>query len=363
MDVFPERLCTHLLLAESSRCRQLLQRDHVRTRLLAGYLGQQQPQNNNNNGLTYEDGKTATMPARDKIVDFVRFESRDGDWNVVPGLCLFTELWVTSVALPAFPELLLEGASDALRARLHRLQQQLPPIRFSAVNPLAGVDVWQAIVACWAAVMRVPTALFGGIKHAGGAVHRIASCIRLPSAAHLRRALAVAACLLVCTALRSVRLPVPAIIQAPPPALVALLPAGPVPRTQQFLDHRTAERLVRSWQVAKAQALGKHRKLGLLRAVAVDPLASSMAANTAANAHKGWYFDYKLLDCKVTRVEHAALRDGAIRVVATVHERCDMRGADGRRASSYRDRYAVEYKVVPWDDGTWRVQAFQVLGS
>jgi hypothetical protein len=174
--------------------------------------------------------------------------------------------------------------------------------------------------------------------------------------------MAAAVLVVVCMMMRTVSLPTIHLNRVPtPPALAALLPPGPVPRTQQFLDHRTAERLVRSWQVAKAQVLGKRRDLGLLRAVAVDPLAASMAANTAANAHKGWYFDYKLLDCKVTRVEHAALRDGAIRVVATVHERCDMRGADGRRASSYRDRYAVEYKVVPWDDGTWRVKAFQVL--
>ncbi len=88
-----------------------------------------------------------------------------------------------------------------------------------------------------------------------------------------------------------------------------------------------------------------------------------MAKNTAANAHKGWYFDYRLLDCKVTRVEHDALRDGSIRVLALVHERCDMRGVDGRKASGYKDRYAIEYRVVPWEDGTWRIKSFDVVGA
>ncbi len=279
-DVFAEKLCCYTLLGNGRQCSKMLQRDYIRTRLLAGYLaggGGDEHLAPARQPLAYDpDNQPIQLPARDKIVDFVRFESREGDWNIVPGICLFVQLFVTATVLPRFPELQLQGADDALRARLHRLEQQLPAIGFSATNPFAGLDAWEVVVGVGKAVVAgwkrmvvglagLVAAMWNSVGAVGGVLSRVLHSRMLPRV--LKSITLGAAAVMVVACAQTMHIPSIPNPFAPLSKYVHSLAPSSVPRTQQFLDFGTAERLVHNWQIAKAHVLGKRRDLGLLNKV------------------------------------------------------------------------------------------------
>lgn len=54
--------------------------------------------------------------------------------------------------------------------------------------------------------------------------------------------------------------------------------------------------------------------------------------------------------------------DGAVTITATLKEKADLYGANGKHADSYNNPYTVEYAVVE-DEGQWRIIDALVLGT
>lgn len=54
--------------------------------------------------------------------------------------------------------------------------------------------------------------------------------------------------------------------------------------------------------------------------------------------------------------------DGAVTITATLKEKADLYGANGKHADSYNNPYTVEYTVVE-DEGQWKIIDALVLGT
>lgn len=54
---------------------------------------------------------------------------------------------------------------------------------------------------------------------------------------------------------------------------------------------------------------------------------------------------------------------GAVTITATLKEKADLYGANGKHADSYDNPYTVEYSVVQDDEGQWKIIEALVLGE
>lgn len=54
--------------------------------------------------------------------------------------------------------------------------------------------------------------------------------------------------------------------------------------------------------------------------------------------------------------------DGAVTITATLKEKADLYGANGKHADSYNNPYTVEYTIVE-DEGQWKIIDALVLGT
>ena len=54
--------------------------------------------------------------------------------------------------------------------------------------------------------------------------------------------------------------------------------------------------------------------------------------------------------------------DGAVTITATLREKADLYGANGKHADSYNNPYTVEYTLVE-DEGQWKIIDALVLGT
>ncbi len=54
--------------------------------------------------------------------------------------------------------------------------------------------------------------------------------------------------------------------------------------------------------------------------------------------------------------------DGAVTITATLKEKADLYGANGKHADNYNNPYTVEYTVVE-DEGRWKIIDALVLGT
>lgn len=54
---------------------------------------------------------------------------------------------------------------------------------------------------------------------------------------------------------------------------------------------------------------------------------------------------------------------GAVTITATLKEKADLYGANGKHADSYDNPYTVEYSVVEDDLGQWKIIDALVIGE
>lgn len=54
---------------------------------------------------------------------------------------------------------------------------------------------------------------------------------------------------------------------------------------------------------------------------------------------------------------------GVVTISATLKEKADLYGANGKHADSYDNPYTVEYSVMEDDDGQWKIVDALVLGE
>lgn len=106
----------------------------------------------------------------------------------------------------------------------------------------------------------------------------------------------------------------------------------------------TAERTIKNWQAAKAQALGKRHDTAQLYSWLSGPMLSDWQDRAERGRQLGVYWDFTLHDVRIRNVSCAASRD--ISVVADISETALlMDERTGKQRDWYSDTYCVMYEA------------------
>jgi hypothetical protein len=125
------------------------------------------------------------------------------------------------------------------------------------------------------------------------------------------------------------------------------------------LSKSEADRLVKSWQTAKAEAMSEQYNVASLQAVLAEPVLSEWKNRVDRNKAANGYWKYTLDQLEIQNVESLGKGRSAIKArvkeTAQYYERGKLVAAQ-----SYTDTYPVRYTAVQKDQ-QWRIQEMQVL--
>ncbi|CAL8462399.1 g1932 [Coccomyxa elongata] len=340
-------------------------------------------------------------PDGKEALAFIRAHSPDGDEDLLPGLCQFTERWLIQVAFSQFRDtaakvpssslhayyedkrvtsfLALRGdeskgmlgavasISDGVASSLGRLlpsprspQKASPRKDTSASAParqatpketrlpdLASATIQRRQRGWWPAWLPAP---------GSGAATFVGFAVLLGAVAAATRAR-----------------PLPKPLSVLPEA--ALTTGAVVQRmkfpwqqiSNQELTVKKAEQVVRRWQAAKAQALGPWHNTAALHTMVAEPWLSSVMEDAAKAKEAGWFWQFKINSVKVLSVDTSNLTEngGHAVVSAWIDEKGDLYANSGKRSElhSYSNPYTVEYTLTRAPDGAWRISNALVTGG
>ena len=117
-----------------------------------------------------------------------------------------------------------------------------------------------------------------------------------------------------------------------------------------------AERLVRTWQRAKAVALSQQYDTGPMQKVLSGQMLSLWRDKALKSSVEGCYWQYKLKSLYVRNVKVSEY--GGV-LTASINTELDEEGKfmyrNGRKGSSYSGPYSVRYTAQMFEDGQWRL--------
>ena len=117
-----------------------------------------------------------------------------------------------------------------------------------------------------------------------------------------------------------------------------------------------AERLVRTWQRAKAVALSQQYDTGPMQKVLSGQMLSLWRDKALKSSVEGCYWQYKLKSLYVRNVKVSEY--GGV-LTASISTELDEEGKfmyrNGRKGSSYSGPYSVRYTAQMFEDGQWRL--------
>eukprot|EP00798_Chlamydomonas_sp_ICE-L_P014103 gene14103-20060_t len=143
------------------------------------------------------------------------------------------------------------------------------------------------------------------------------------------------------------------------------LPAASAVYADTMTD-KVAENLIKSWQAAKQTSMGPTFESRSLMDVLSEPVLSETLKKGADFKQQGYFMRYTLWKCKVLSLDESRLSangNGHVNVVAELDESAALYGVDGRQEDGYRSSYDAQYKIVKSKDGSWRISQVTVLGQ
>lgn len=129
------------------------------------------------------------------------------------------------------------------------------------------------------------------------------------------------------------------------------------------LDKSAALRLVKSFQKAKAAALGSTFDASQLPSVCVGQALAQFSDMSQNWASQGWFRTSNVWKVEVQKVEPRSGSGQRVSVLARLGETSNTWGVDGQQGNSWSNEYDVEYDVVLCSDMQWRIQGVQVRGK
>ncbi|KAK9818230.1 hypothetical protein WJX72_009142 [[Myrmecia] bisecta] len=336
------------------------------------------------------NGRTrgSSLPAHAEALSFIRANSPEGDADLLPGLCIFTERWLARVAFPRFRDTSDPAASASLveyykdtrvTSYLHIHGEESDGMLSSLV-----VLADDLVAALQRAVSRPLSAVRARMSADHGKAAQLpplaaASDARAqartrppawpPSEQTLKLGLAFGVLLLgaaVVASQRSIPRPRPPVIGQPAVALATGEQGHRMPWNREAaLNARTAEAVIRGWQSAKSAAMGPRHADAQLEKVLADPWLAHVQKDAEIGKQQRWFWDYKLKSLQVLDVDLSTLdTEGKATVTARLEEQGILFNANGMRKDDYcyDNPYTVEYKMVKAHGG-WRISNVLVLGD
>lgn len=136
--------------------------------------------------------------------------------------------------------------------------------------------------------------------------------------------------------------------------LTKYIPAARIGHRTSSLSKSEAHAIIQRWQLAKADALGKHYKTDNLHKVLGEPLVKEWSTRARDLKNKGLYYVHKSHSCKIRDITE--ISSGNHLILADIKESIVVHRGDGSSPQTVPSSYRVQYEIVQTADG-WRLHS------
>lgn len=349
------------------------------------------------------------LPERDEVMAYVRYNSPGPTNDLLPGVCTFVQLWLSSVAFPRIRDTRERPVSPSLGDYFDApgaARYLMSKSRGFDLRGLAGfVGVALAFVRRQGdAVLRMGSQAAGSVLGGTTAVAGKAATAAFDAPKGLSRAFAAtvndqgvrqsaSTALNAAGALLSIYVAVqlagkasrvlprsgltfgvsgdslssmsssivkPKSVKKRRAAAAKRLAATATASTVVPLGKEDAKDLIETWLDIKSQAMGPRHITQDLSLVLDEPMLSAVISEAREAAKSGWFWNIRPLKVRVDGI--TAQSDGSLQVTATVDEKADLYATSGKRGDHYVSQYRVEYTVVE-RKGEFKIASALVVGN
>lgn len=329
------------------------------------------------------------LPNRDDVMAFIRHHSQStGD--VLPGLCLFVELWLAQVAFPRIRDSKEHSVSPSLSAYfeapgtvkyLTSKSLTSDSIILSTISRLFGVlsstpqQVGRLVMRALVNVSNAPSTL---------KIHKSISLVGVVAIAMWGgyRLLMGTSSKPLYDSVSTSTLPVTGESlskQKSSKSKTTKKKANSIrkesnrkekmtasdPSIAVGLTRQEAKQLVETWLEIKAQAMGPRHSTARLDSVLTDPMLHAVTTEAIEAAKSGWFWNIRPLKVRIESMSSERTmgeENAPLTVEAIVDESADLWASNGKKGDSYRTSYRVEYTVVKMNS-EWKISSALVVGK
>ncbi|KAI8110111.1 hypothetical protein M9435_001790 [Picochlorum sp. BPE23] len=348
----PLAVC-EILLGETSTAISLLIEDE---RLGAKLRGAAHMAGSGANSKVYP---ADVLPERDDVMGYIRYNSPSSN-DVLPGLCLFVQLWLSTVAFPRSRDTKERPVSPSLgdyfeapstvkylTSKSKGLKEALIALWGQQVKQFkSSVDVARQYMNTLSTNRAMQKTVFNVVAVITGVyvVSQIAAF--RPRVSPGRDALAEKT---------SSSAAVKKKTKKQKKKASTLENNKEAPLTKQEVKN-----IVESWLDIKAEAMGPRHYTKDLADTLAEPMLSAVASEAKEASKSGWFWNIKPLRVRIDSVSNQ--KDGSILAVAVVDENADLWATNGKMGDSYRTSYKVEYTLVQ-QGASWKISSALVVGK
>lgn len=317
-----------------------------------------------------------TLPERDDVMAYVRYNSPNPSKDVLPGVCLFVQLWLSAVAFPRIRDTRerpvspslgdyfeapgaarylmskskgLEGVIGSMVTFLKEQSGRLMTMTQKSMQAVAKLP-FGALTAFQSLLRGSNGKNQQKFLNAIGALAGIYLIMRLGGMIQQEKLGARK------TPKASTALPKKK--SGSKSTKISPVPKKPVGTTE--LSKTDAQDIIRSWLEIKAEAMGPRHNLQQLDGVLADPMLSAVSSEAREASKSGWFWNIKPLKVRVESISSQS--DGSLLAIAMVDENADLWATNGKKGDSYKTSYRVEYTLVK-EKLSWKISSALVIGK
>lgn len=331
------------------------------------------------------------LPDRDEVMAYVRYNSPGPTNDLLPGVCTFVQLWLSSVAFPRIRDTRerpvtpslgdyfdAPGTSRFLMSKSRGVGNILGPIMsffrrqadlLGVAGALAATTTAKAATVATEAPFQAASTLAKNLTATVNdkAVRKSASTVVRAATAVLGMYVVVQAYGAVSKRITRQQLTttISGILSEPNTANKRRVsapkrPARAVVSTPVPLSKENAKDLIETWLDIKSQAMGPRHITQDLNLVLDEPMLSAVTSEAREAAKSGWFWNIRPLKVRIDAIK--AQSDGSMQVMATVDEKADLYATSGKHGDHYTSQYRVEYAIVE-RKGEYKIASALVVGN
>ena len=378
-DVAVPMAIAEVLLGETSKAVDILQEDEILGLKLRGAA--RMP------AQTKKVSAPDVMPERDDVMAFIQFHS-SSQKDVLPGLCLFVELWLKNVAFMRirdtrerpFPASLTGyfeapgtvkyltsktgiSAETLIEKAVHLANDTFKTVEKYAMRMVSSKEVKAygyyasiAVVGAWAAYY------FGGMLLSSNARRQSMNKIMGPIPAASNDTSSSKKTRKSATSKKS-----NGNVQKDKKKTTTstgVFGSATETRETSILTKEEAKNIIETWLEIKAEAMGPRYNMSRLSSILVSPMLDAVQSEAQEASKSGWFWNIRPLRVRIDSMNTDAVNpegSGYLVVVATVDESADLWATNGKKGDSYKTSYNVEYTLVK-KGKTWKISSALVTG-
>lgn len=139
--------------------------------------------------------------------------------------------------------------------------------------------------------------------------------------------------------------------------LTKYIPVARIGHNSSSMNKKLAYSIIKRWQAAKADALGKHYQTEGLPMILGETLAKEWTARAMDLKKKGLHYVHNSHQCKIRDIRE--ISTGNHLVIADIKESIVIHRGDDSKPKTFPSSYRVQYKIIQTEDG-WKLSSATV---